>query len=81
MNAIAQRWHLDFGRVKTGFDTTLVMLAAVFSYACLNSIEGIREGTLISALITGSIARFFIKHLSYVDRNGVLIFCLWPRKS
>ena len=74
VNAIALRWKLDFGRVKTIFDTSLVVLAALLSSTQLGSIEGIREGTLVSALITGSIARFFIRALSYVDKNGVLIF-------
>ena len=36
--------------------------------------DGIREGTLISALITGTIARYFLKHLSKVDENGNLVF-------
>ena len=74
VNAVALRWKLDFGRVKTIFDTSLVVLAALLSSTQLGSIEGIREGTLVSALITGSIARFFIRALSYVDKNGVLIF-------
>ncbi len=70
--AISQRWHFDFGNVKTAFDTTLVLTAAILSWSYLQSIEGIREGTLISALVTGSIARFFIHHLSRVDTNGNL---------
>ena len=56
------------------FDCTLVTSAAVFSYVELGTIEGIREGTLISALITGSIARFFIRYLSRVDAQGNLLF-------
>ncbi len=74
--AISQRWRLDFGNVKTAFDSTLVVTAAALSLLYLQSIEGIREGTLISALITGSIARFFIQHLSRVDENGQLILAL-----
>ena len=74
VNAIAVRWHIDFGRTKTVFDTTLVVLAVAFSFAWLDSIEGVREGTLISALITGTIARFFILHLSKVDALGQLVF-------
>ena len=76
VNAISQRWKLDFGNVKTAFDTTLVITALAFSLLYLDSIEGIREGTLISALITGSIARFFIQHLSRVDTEGHLMLSL-----
>ena len=62
VTAISQVFKFEFGNVKTIFDCTLVLSAAIWSYFDLGTIEGIREGTLISALITGSVARFFIKH-------------------
>ena len=72
--AISRHFQLEFGRVKTANDVCLVLLAACISWQCLGSIEGIREGTLISALITGSIARFFLQHLGTVDAHGQLIW-------
>ena len=72
--AIARHFHIDFGKVKTANDVLLVCLAAIVSFCYLGAIEGIREGTLISALITGGIARFFLKHLSTVNQAGTLIF-------
>lgn len=39
-------------------------LAICLSYVEIGSIEGVREGTLISVFITGIIARFFLRHLS-----------------
>ena len=74
VQAISQVFHFEFGWVKTAFDCSLVVSAAIFSYTQLGTIEGIREGTLISALITGSIARFFIHHLGRVDAQGNLVF-------
>ena len=74
VHAISQVFRFDFGWVKTAFDCTLVASAALFSFTQLGTIEGIREGTLISALVTGSIARFFIRHLSRVDAHGALVF-------
>jgi len=76
VNAIAIRWHFDFGNTKTCFDTSIVLIAGFLSWLYFGEVRGIREGTLISALITGSIARFFIKNLSYVGQNGSLIFHL-----
>ncbi len=61
--AIVNRFHWDFGKVKTTNDVILVSLAAILSYSDLGVIEGIREGTVISALITGIIARFFLRVL------------------
>ena len=74
VQAISQVFHFEFGWVKTAFDCSLVVSAAIFSYTQLGTIEGIREGTLISALITGSIARFFIHHLGRVDAQGNRVF-------
>ncbi len=72
--AVSRCFHIEFGKVKTANDVSLVSLAAMISLVYLGGIEGIREGTLISALITGTIARYFLKHLSRVDENGNLVF-------
>ena len=70
VTAISRVTKIEFGNVKTAFDCVLVLIAAVWSYAGLGTIEGIREGTLISALVTGTIARFLIGHLSRTDSHG-----------
>lgn len=72
--AVSRHFHIDFGSVKTGNDVSLVLIAAIISWIYLDGIEGIREGTLISALITGTIARFFLNHLGKVNEAGVLVF-------
>lgn len=76
VKAIACHWHFDFGNTKTCFDTSIVLLAAFLSWTYFGEVYGIREGTLISAVITGFIARFFINHLSYLDQSGSRIFHL-----
>ena len=76
VNALATHWHFDFGNTKTCFDTSIVLLAGFLSWFYFGEIHGIREGTLISAIITGFIARFFINHLSYIDKSGSRIFHL-----
>jgi len=74
VHAIAIAFNLDFGNTKTGFDLSLVIIAAILSWIYFGEFRGIREGTLISAMITGTIARFFIRHLSYINNNGELVF-------
>ena len=72
---ISNTYHFDFGKVKTANDVLLVSLALLLSYGAMGEIEGIREGTIISALITGVIARFFLLHLSDMeDGRRVLRF-------
>jgi len=74
--AIIKKWNIDLGYTKTLFDISLVIIAAVLSSSYFNGIYGIREGTLLSALIVGFIARFFIQHLSIPNDKGTLIFHL-----
>ncbi len=72
----AHKFHIDFGKVKVGNDVSLVIIAAIVSMVSLGTIEGIREGTLISALLTGVFARFFLRHLSRVDGHGRIYLSL-----
>ncbi|MFA7694375.1 MAG: DUF6198 family protein [Methanoregula sp.] len=52
---IAKKTHKRFGIVKVCFDSTLVASAALISFAAFGSIEGLREGTIISAILVGYI--------------------------
>lgn len=64
VKAIADRWRLNFGNVKTGFDIFCVCLSIVMSLLFFDfTIVGTREGTVISALLTGSAVRFCSKWL------------------
>lgn len=54
----SSRFHQDFGRTKVCFDVSLVILAVLLSLFCAQTIEGVREGTLIAAAITGYIVNF-----------------------
>jgi len=53
VRAIAEKTHRRFGIVKVIFDTTLVTSAAVISFAAFGRIDGLREGTVISAVLVG----------------------------
>lgn len=70
VNAIATRWNLDFGKTKVAFDWTLVSLAAILSMYYFGQINGIREGTLVSAFATGLLVKFFmniiVKNTDYI---------------
>jgi uncharacterized membrane protein YczE len=57
--ALATLVRRDFGTVKTIFDSTLVLLAALLSLLLLGDMQGVREGTLISGVAVGFIVRFF----------------------
>ncbi|MCI5568073.1 MAG: DUF6198 family protein [Veillonellaceae bacterium] len=71
--AVSRRFCIAFGKVKTANDVLLVVLAMIISLVYLGDIEGIREGTLFSAVVTGGIAQFFLRHLARVDTYGHLV--------
>lgn len=58
VNFGSQRYGKDFGRFKVAFDVSLVTIAAVLSLVLARQVEGVREGTVIAALITGYIVNF-----------------------
>lgn len=44
----------NFGKTKIFFDVSLCVLSLILSLAVLNRIQGLREGTIISAILVGS---------------------------
>lgn len=61
--AAAGKTGWDFGMVKVGFDSSLVLLAVLFSFLFFGRMEGVREGTILAALLSGWIVRFFTRIL------------------
>jgi uncharacterized membrane protein YczE len=55
VKAIAAKTGKRFGIVKVCFDSTLVFSAALISLVAFGSIRGLREGTVISAILVGYI--------------------------
>lgn len=64
VKAVADQIHKEFGNVKIAFDVLCVIMALVLSLLFFDfSIVGTREGTIISALLTGIVVKFFTKRL------------------
>lgn len=67
IKVIAGKLKQEFGVVKVFFDSTMVFITTITSFALLHKLEGVREGTLIAALSVGFIVRFFNKRLAFID--------------
>lgn len=64
VKAISDKVHREFGNVKIAFDIICVILSVVLSLAFFDfTIVGAREGTVISALLTGVVVKIFCKLL------------------
>lgn len=67
VKVITRRFHGEFGYIKLGFDVTLVAIACLLSLIFMSGIYGVREGTVIAALIVGPIVHFVSPYYSFLD--------------
>jgi hypothetical protein len=64
VKALSDTIHKNFGNVKIAFDLGCVVVAVVLSLVFFNfTIVGTREGTILSALCTGIVVKFYTKRL------------------
>lgn len=65
VKAISDTFEKNFGNVKIGFDVMCVVIAITLSLIFFDlKIVGTREGTIISALLTGVVVKFFNSKLT-----------------
>lgn len=67
VKAISDTMKKEFGTTKIIFDATLTIGACIISLILFHNVVGVREGTIIAALIVGLIARFFNQKLGFID--------------
>ena len=76
VRAIVQTWNTNFGTTKIVFDSSMAIIAGVLSFVFSGKLNGVREGTIIAALLVGFIARLlgkrleFIKSYLFPEENG-----------
>lgn len=64
IRAISDTLHKEFGNIKIVFDISCVLLAVILSLAFFDfTIVGTREGTIIAAILTGMVVKFFTRKL------------------
>ena len=68
--AISKKTGLSMGASKTAFDCSLVVLSALTSLIYFHALVGVREGTVICALLVG----FVMKRLQSVFQKPLLQF-------
>lgn len=69
----SRRFNKEFGVVKILFDVSLVLIAGLFSLLLSGHVVGLREGTVIAALLTGPFVRLFSPRLQFIQH--------WVRKE
>lgn len=65
--ACAERFNKSFGFCKTAGDISLVLLAVLSSYLYLGHVVGVREGTIITALLVGTMVKLLMPYFNFLD--------------
>lgn len=62
---ISKTFKKDFGKVKICFDCSMVTIGVVSSFLFLHKLAGVREGTILAAIIVGLLIQLYekISHL------------------
>lgn len=71
VRTVSDEYGIAFGTAKVCFDVSIVVLAVVVSLCWFREISGIREGTVIAAVLVGFIIRLLQQPLRFVKRQLV----------
>lgn len=66
VRAVSSTWKKEFGATKVAFDVSLAVIAGILSLLLAHRLDGIREGTIIAALLVGFIARLLGRKLAFL---------------
>ena len=68
--SIAHALRAPFPKCKMAFDSSMVAIAAILSITTMGGLYGVREGTIVSALLVGAIVGLYGKMMPRFD-----VFC------
>lgn len=65
--AVTDTFKKGFGKVKVLLDISMVIVGLASSLLFFHKLEGIREGTVIAALLVGSLVKFYNSKIFWID--------------
>lgn len=72
VKTIANKTGKKFGTIKIIFDSTLFIISAVISFFAFGTIKGLREGTIISAILVGNIIKIYSSIYKHFNLNEII---------
>jgi hypothetical protein len=64
---VSDTFKKEFGKLKVTLDSSMVIIGLASSFLFLHRLEGIREGTVIAALLVGSLVKFYNSKIFWLD--------------
>lgn len=68
VRAVSDVFSTDFGKTKIAFDSSMTVIAAILSFIMFRHLDGVREGTIVAAILVGFIARLFKKYIDGIEK-------------
>lgn len=68
VRAVSDVFRTDFGKTKIAFDSSMTVIAAILSFIMFKHLDGVREGTIVAAILVGFIARLFKKYIGGIEK-------------
>ena len=66
VRAVSQTWQTEFGTTKVSFDVSMTVIATALSFIFFFTLSGVREGTIIAAILVGFISRLFGRLFNHI---------------
>ncbi|NCB62656.1 MAG: membrane protein [Clostridia bacterium] len=68
VRAISEKYALPFPKVKVTFDCVLTILAGIVALFAFHRLNGVREGTVVAALLVGRLVGFYGSKLTFLKQ-------------
>lgn len=68
VRAVSDVFSTNFGKTKIAFDSSMTIIAAILSFIMFKHLDGVREGTIVAAILVGFIARLFKKYIGGIEK-------------
>lgn len=68
VRAISSTWNTDFGKTKVAVDSAMSVSSAIIAIIALGGLKGVREGTVVAAILVGMTARAINKKLHFMPK-------------
>lgn len=66
--AISKTYQKEFGKIKISLDSSMVIIGTISSFVLLSRLEGIREGSLVAAVLVGALIKFYSHKLPMIEK-------------
>ena len=68
VRALSRKFKQNYGKLRVMSDISMSLIGALICLGWLHNLQGVREGTLISALLVGNSVKYLLKKLLPVTR-------------